>query len=124
MEVEALVRLCKRTAAARQVGRGRIGEGMCKGVILVVQVDPIEPNVLTEPLFVARLITRFYFLVSCCTCLRFFAGRGRQGVANGTSRSPTNAIAWKLKIGADAQTPVPGKAPPLLSTTMPRSRAM
>jgi len=30
MEVEALVRLCKRTAAARQVGRGKIGEGMCK----------------------------------------------------------------------------------------------
>jgi hypothetical protein len=79
VEVEALVRLCKRTAAASAVGRGRIGEGMCKGVILVVQVDPIEPNVLTEPLFLCSANYAIFSLVSCCTCFRFFAGGGKVG---------------------------------------------
>jgi hypothetical protein len=77
MEVEALVRLCKRTAAASAVGRGKIGEGMCKGVILVVQVDPIEPNVLTEPLF--RCSANYAIFFYRCTCFRCFAGGGKVG---------------------------------------------
>jgi hypothetical protein len=47
------------------------------------------------------------------------------GLRGGGPDNATEDVVAKLGFVKEAdQTPVPGKAPPLLSTTIPRSRAM